>query len=84
MAKVNIRKRLEQILEKYPKTRNSDLELYIKYFQKYICENWIEQIFIRRIFERWGVNIAWLTRKRAFIQNNLWQHLGDKQVEKAR
>ncbi len=82
--KVNITKRIEQILKKYPKTRNSDLELYILFFQKYVCNNWIEKIIIRKIFERWGANIAWLTRKRAFIQNNLWQYLSDKQVKKMR
>ncbi len=50
MAKVNIRKRLEQILEKYPKTRNSDLELYINLEESCVLTIETNWMFVVNLF----------------------------------
>lgn len=77
-------KRVEWILEHSTSARNSDIELYIQYFEQYVCENSEEAYFIRLLFERGGVNLASLTRIRAHIQNKEWQYMSDKQVKKFR
>jgi len=81
---LRIQDKVEWILAESIEARNSDIELYIQYFQKYICEYPEEKDFIRRIFERAGTNIAGLTRIRAKIQNTEWLYLSDKQVQKLR
>jgi len=72
------------MLEKYPRARNSDIELYIKYLQHYACQTEEEMLLIRKILEMWGINIAGLTRVRANIQNDDGKFLSDKKIKKLR
>jgi len=72
------------ILEEYPKARNSDIELSCLYFEKFVCENKAEARIYRELLERASMSPAGIVRERAYIQNNLELFLSDKQVKKMR
>lgn len=80
----DIRWKVEIILASYPQTRNNDIELYVIFLQKFVCENYMEKMAIQDVFERVWVNLAWLTRIRAKFQNTDWKYLSDKQTKKFR
>ena len=82
--KKSIRDKVRIIMEESPETRNSDLLLYIRYLQRFVCETQDEKNIIYTILRRVKTNIAWLTRERAFIKNTLWELLSDKQTRKFR
>lgn len=72
------------ILSENKKARNSDVELYILYFQRFVCVNFIERFYIRMLFERAWKVCSHLTRERADIQNRLWLYQSDEQIKKLR
>ena len=76
-----VKKRVESLMENDIATRNSDIELYIQYFEKYVCTNVFERYTIRSLFLREWTNVAWIVRARARIQNKDWKYLSHKQVQ---
>jgi len=68
MRKGEIKRRVLYILENFPKTRDSDIEMYIQYFKEFICTTDLEKEVIENLLNRWTW-LASLTRLRADIQN---------------
>lgn len=83
MTKWIIKKRVLYILDTFEETRNSDTELYIRYFEEFVCRTDEEKQIIKSLFNQapW---LAWLTRRRADIQNRLWLYKATEEVQAMR
>ena len=81
---MKIKRKVERILSESVASRNSDTELMIQYLEKFVCENQDEQDCIRKVLQRAKINLAWITRIRAYFQNTEGLYLSDEQVRKAR
>ena len=63
-------KRVKDILDKYPHTRNDDRLLCIKYLQEYYCEYNIEKKVIEDVLNKAPI-LSSMVRDRAYIQNKM-------------
>ena len=72
---------VEEVLKKYPETRNSDRQLYIRVFEKCGLVLTPEQ---RRVFFKMPVTFETIGRSRRIIQNKEKKYQADTEVIKAR
>jgi len=79
-----VKNRVETLLIEEEATRNSDVELHIRYFQRFICKTPEEERVIRELFTREKIDIPGLTRRRAIFQNDKWLYLSSEQVRLGR
>ena len=71
--------RLEYILENYPLARENEKELVIAYLQEFTCEADLEKELIAKLIHKapW---LSWITRQRAFYQNELGMYLPSEEI----
>lgn len=76
-------KKVKEILNKYPETRNDDHLFIIRYYQKNYCVNSYEENLIEKILINAPLGSS-LVRCRAYLQNVLKECLPSKWVKKQR
>jgi len=78
-----IRKKVAGLLDSEQETRNSDIKLQLRYWEKY-CENTYQGGPIDPEYLYELPRLTSLSRERAYIQNTLGLYPSDKEVNKNR